>query len=707
MVHDPVAQRRKGGTEPIERFDTAEQAVAQGQPVFLVVVGEEFVLHFGHVDVGGALALAALALQAEVEGFVDPPAREPLAVQLARQGGPEHVRAAPGAVLLIERGDIGRAHRPHQLLAAGADPVAKLDGAREPAVAREIEVGIDLLSLVCRTEPQVVRHLLVCDDLARIHDAVRVEHGLDRLEGLVQPRAENLLVPLAPHEPVAVLGTDRAAVGHDQVADFFGDGPHARDALGFLEVDERPDVDRPHTGVGVVGGHRAVLVDDIAEVADIVRKLLRRDRSVLHESRRLGIPFHAHEQPESRLPDSPGVRLGGRGCGADAGIAQVLLPEQGFERVQAVRDLAVRFPVVLDHEDGFRVAFDEVPLMGGRGRGFGQVQYGLVGEFHGGGIGLQDLDRRFHGFDQVREMTNPEGLVSRQRHQVDARLGHRDQGALGPDDHLAGIEGTVTDEFVQVVSAHAPHDPGIPGLDLVPVLVGDAADFAKDPALQAAECGLLAVFAVAGRLEDRPRAVAQDHVEFQHVVDRLPVDDGMGTAGVVADHAADVRPVARGNVRGEEQSHRFQVGVEFVEHHAGLDPGPLLLDVDLEDPVHVPGEVDLDAAAYRLAAQAGSSAAGRDGNASFVGETEDAGDVVRVGGIRDAQRLDFVDAGVRTVQDPGRFVESERAVDLFPDLFLPGCVHVPCLCASPGDAGSVPLSGQTRRRRTERIKRLT
>ena len=101
MVHDPVAQRREYGTEPVERFDAAEQAVAQGQPVFLVVVGEELVLHLGHVDVGGTLALAALALQAEVEGFVDPPARESFPVQLARQGGPEHVRAPPGAVLLV------------------------------------------------------------------------------------------------------------------------------------------------------------------------------------------------------------------------------------------------------------------------------------------------------------------------------------------------------------------------------------------------------------------------------------------------------------------------------------------------------------------------------------------------------------------------------------------------------------------------------
>ena len=413
MVHDPVAQRCEGGTEPVECFDAAEQAVAQGQPVLLIVVGEEFVLHLGHVDVGGTLALAALALQAEVEGFVDPPAREPFPVQPARQGGPEHVRAAPGAVLLVERGDIGRTHGPHQLLAAGADPVAELDGPREPAVAREIEISVDLLRLVSRAESQVVRHLLVRDDLARIHDAVRVEHGLDRLEGLVQPRAENLLIPFAAHESVAVLGTDRAAVGQDQVADFFGDGPHARDALGFLEIDERPDVDCAHAGMGVVGRHRAVLMDDIAEVADVVRKLLRRDRRVFHESRRLGIPLHAHQQPESRLPDGPGVRLGGRGRGPDAGVAQTLLPEQGFEGVQAARDLFGRFPVVLDHEDGFRVAVDEVPLMGGCGRGLGQVQDGLVGEFHGGGIGLQDLDRRFHGFDQVREMTDSEGLMGR------------------------------------------------------------------------------------------------------------------------------------------------------------------------------------------------------------------------------------------------------------------------------------------------------
>ena len=126
------------------------------------------------------------------------------------------------------------------------------------------------------------------------------------------------------------------------------------------------------------------------------------------------------------------------------------------------------------------------------------------------------------------------------------------------------------------------------------------------------------------------------------------------------------------------------MGVELVEYHAGLDPRPARFDVDLENPVHVAREVDLDAASHGLAAQAGTSAAGRDGNAPFVRETEDAGDLVRVGGIGDAQGVDFVNAGVCAVQDPGRFVEPKRAVDLFPDLFPPGCVHIPCLYDIPG-----------------------
>ena len=200
---------------------------------------------------------------------------------------------------------------PTKFLAACADPVAEFDGPREAAVAGEIEKGVDLLRLVSRTEPQVVRHLLVRDDLARIHDAVRIEHGLDLFEGLVEPRAEHLLVPLAPHESVAVLGTDRAAIGNDQVAYLFGDGPHFGDLPGLLEVDERPDVNRSDAGVGVVGRHRVVFVDDIAKVADVVRQLLRRDGRVFHECGRLGIPLHAHQQPKPGFPDSP-MRSTGR-----------------------------------------------------------------------------------------------------------------------------------------------------------------------------------------------------------------------------------------------------------------------------------------------------------------------------------------------------------------------------------------------------------
>ena len=58
------------------------------------------------------------------------------------------------------------------------------------------------------------------------------------------------------------------------------------------------------------------------------------------------------------------------------------------------------------------------------------------------------------------------------------------------------------------------------------------------------------------------------------------VDEGVGAAGVVANHAADAATVAGGGLRGEEEAVGAEVKVEFVAHHARLDPCPTFLWVD-------------------------------------------------------------------------------------------------------------------------------
>ena len=81
-----------------------------GVPCCGLVVREELRLHRRHVDAQRALALARLALEAEVEDLV-----QPLVAQRGARVGlgerlDERVGAPAGGVLLLARGHVGRAH---------------------------------------------------------------------------------------------------------------------------------------------------------------------------------------------------------------------------------------------------------------------------------------------------------------------------------------------------------------------------------------------------------------------------------------------------------------------------------------------------------------------------------------------------------------------------------------------------------------------
>jgi hypothetical protein len=67
-----IGERRGGGPDAVEAADRPEHARPQRHAVHVLVVAEELGLHRGHVHAERALALAGLALQAEVEDLVQP-----------------------------------------------------------------------------------------------------------------------------------------------------------------------------------------------------------------------------------------------------------------------------------------------------------------------------------------------------------------------------------------------------------------------------------------------------------------------------------------------------------------------------------------------------------------------------------------------------------------------------------------------------------
>ncbi len=63
-------------------------------------------------------------------------------------------------------------------------------------------------------------------------------------------------------------------------------------------------------------------------------------------------------------------------------------------------------------------------------------------------------------------------------------------------------------------------------------------------------------------------------------------------AGIGVDHAANRGAVGSRQFRREKQPVRLERGIELVLDHTGLHAHPTFLDVDLENSVHVPRQVD-------------------------------------------------------------------------------------------------------------------
>ena len=168
-----VRQRRGRGAEPVERADRAEQPRAPRHAVDVLVVREELGLQRGHVDAERALALARLALEAEVEDLV----QALVAHRGARVGLRErlHERVGPAArgVLLLARGHVARAHHAAAGLAARADPLAAVGGAAHPAVLGERQPGGQDRRGRQRRVAQVGVDRRGVDHHARVHDPPR------------------------------------------------------------------------------------------------------------------------------------------------------------------------------------------------------------------------------------------------------------------------------------------------------------------------------------------------------------------------------------------------------------------------------------------------------------------------------------------------------------------------------------------------------
>ena len=87
------------------------------------------------------------------------------------------------------------------------------------------------------------------------------------------------------------------------------------------------------------------------------------------------------------------------------------------------------------------------------------------------------------------------------------------------------------------------------------------------------------------------------------------VHDGMRPRSVVPDHSSECRTIAGRDIGWESPSGLLQMGVELVEDNSRFHAGEALLEIHIENTVHVFGEVDHDRGANSLSGQARSAPA--------------------------------------------------------------------------------------------------
>ena len=103
-------------------------------------------------------------------------------------------------------------------------------------------------------------------------------------------------------------------------------------------------------------------------------------------------------------------------------------------------------------------------------------------------------------------------------------------------------------------------------------------------------------------------ATDQNGIEFQHVVTGFAVLAAALAAGIGGNHAANSGAVGGRKLRGEKQPMGLERGVKLILDYPSLHAHLPCFHIDLNDLVHVTGDIHHDAVGKRLTVGAGAAA---------------------------------------------------------------------------------------------------
>ena len=291
-------------------------------------------------------------------------------------------------------------------------------------------------------------------------------------------------------------------------------------------------------------------------------------------------------------------------------------------------------------------------------------QHHPVHELHRGRPEVERHHPRFERRQQTLEVQDRQPHGRRQPVEFHPRLDHGSERSLGANDQMREVHPAGIEKHIEVVARDPARNPWKTRPDVLAELVPERHDFPRQagerppPPGRAGGCRPSASRRAApGSRRAAPRwRPGHCPPSFHRRASGRRRSCSRSSPPRLARFEVEVSGPKR-SPRGRER------GAQRVLHHPRLHSRPEFLAVHLEDGAEVLRQVQHQRLPHRLSGQRGPSAARQHGCAGGSGGPDRFRHIRRMAGDHDPDRFDLVDARIIRVEDPGRPVEADIALD--------------------------------------------
>ena len=101
------------------------------------------------------------------------------------------------------------------------------------------------------------------------------------------------------------------------------------------------------------------------------------------------------------------------------------------------------------------------------------------------------------------------------------------------------------------------------------------------------------------------------------------VDNGVGSTGIIADHAAHHRAIGGGSFRAKQIPLGFEKEIEFIAHDTGLHPHAASSGIKGKNAIQMASQINHDAMADHLTGEGCARTTGDQTGLMFAGEADE------------------------------------------------------------------------------------